>query len=160
MLHITGFLNLCSSRNLPSGRNNNGRNGQLEGYSARQCVFENLQRCANSRWLTHGSDHTTNYDITSRCGQTILCYFLAAIPSLNIHVYLTYFKHGFSCKVNKCSDAGTWDIGLLPTHKTSLSKMATLRRTHQAMASLGSDAPVPRGSVEEGLTQQPEPLWS
>ncbi len=27
-------------------------------------------------------------------------------------------KFGFSCKANKCSDAGTGDLSLLPTHET------------------------------------------
>ncbi len=27
-------------------------------------------------------------------------------------------KLGFSCKVNECSDAGTGDLGVLPTHET------------------------------------------
>ncbi len=47
MLHIPGFPKFYSSRNLTSGRNNDERNGQLEGYSSRQCAFEDLQRCAN-----------------------------------------------------------------------------------------------------------------
>ncbi len=79
MLHIGEFLKFCSSH-LTSGRNNGEINGPLEGYSARQCVFEDLQRCANSRWLTNGSDHNRNNNNVL----TILCYFLAAIPSLKV----------------------------------------------------------------------------
>ncbi len=60
MMHIPGFLKFCFSRNLTVGRNDGERNGQLEGYSTRQCVFEDLQRCANSKWLTNGSDHNRN----------------------------------------------------------------------------------------------------
>ncbi len=30
---------------------------------------------------------------------------------------------GLSCKANKCSDAGTGDLGVLPTHETSLMKV-------------------------------------
>ncbi len=56
MQHISGFLKSCSSLNLTSGRHNGERNGQLAGYSVRQCVFEDPRRCANSRWLTDGSD--------------------------------------------------------------------------------------------------------
>ncbi len=32
-------------------------------------------------------------------------------------------KLGVSCKVNKCSDAGAVDLGVLPNHETSLMKM-------------------------------------
>ncbi len=51
MIHILGF---CSSRNVTSMWKNSERNGQLEGYSARQCTFEYLKRCAKSRWLMDG----------------------------------------------------------------------------------------------------------
>ncbi len=47
MLHIPGYPKFYSSRNLTSGKNNGERNGQLEGYSSRQCACEDLQRCAN-----------------------------------------------------------------------------------------------------------------
>ncbi len=40
VLHTRGFLKCCSSRNLTRGRHNTGRNGQLEGHSAKQCVFK------------------------------------------------------------------------------------------------------------------------
>ncbi len=98
MLHIPGLLNLCSSRNLTSGRNNGERNGQPEGYSARQCDFEDLQRCANSRWLTEGSDHNTNYNFSMwLCNVlTIFCYFLAAIPLLKVSEQVYGIKHMFT----------------------------------------------------------------
>ncbi len=64
MVYIPGFLKFSSSRNLTSGRNNCERNEQLEGYSARQCDFEDLQWCADSRWLTNGSDHNRNYNFS------------------------------------------------------------------------------------------------
>ncbi len=49
-----------SSQNHTLGINNGKRSGQLGGYSSRQCSFEDHQRCANSRWLTDGSDHNRN----------------------------------------------------------------------------------------------------
>ncbi len=33
-------------------------------------------------------------------------------------------KLGVSCKANKFSDAGTGDLGVLPTHETPLMKMS------------------------------------
>ncbi len=58
------------------------KNGHLERNSARQCDFEDLQRCANSRWLTDGSDHNRNYDLSMWLDNdlSILCYFLATFP--------------------------------------------------------------------------------
>ncbi len=84
MLHIPGFLKFISSQNLSSGRSNGERNRQLEGCSARQYNFEDLQRCANSSWLTDGSDHNRNYNFSMwpHSDLSILCYFLAAVPSL------------------------------------------------------------------------------
>ncbi len=54
--------------------------------NGRQCDFENLQRCANSRWLTDGSDHNRNYNFSMWPDNdlSVLCYFLAAIPSLKV----------------------------------------------------------------------------
>ncbi len=42
--------------------------------------FEDLQRCAKSRWLTDGSDHNRNNNFLMWPDNvmTILCYFLAA----------------------------------------------------------------------------------
>ncbi len=76
MLHVQGFLKFLNGEG----------NGKLEGYSAGQCDFEDLQRCANSRWLTDGSDHSSNYNFSvwSDDDLSILCYFLAAIPSLKV----------------------------------------------------------------------------
>ncbi len=31
---------------------------------------------------------------------------------------------GLSCKANKCNDAGTGDLGVLPTHETPLMEMS------------------------------------
>ncbi len=86
MLHIPGFLKFC-------GRNNGERNRQLEGYSARHCAFE--ERCANSRWLSNGSDHniTYNYFMWPDSILTILCYFLAAIPLLKVSFNVYVMKH-------------------------------------------------------------------
>ncbi len=85
MLHIPGLLKFCSSRNLTSGRNGEG-NGQLEGNFARQCDFEDAQRCANPSWLTDGSDHNRNYNFLMWPDSDLcmLCYFLAAISSLKV----------------------------------------------------------------------------
>ncbi len=60
MLHIPGFLKFYSSRHLTSEKNNGKRNSELEGFSARQCTFDDFQRYANSRWLTEGTDHNRN----------------------------------------------------------------------------------------------------
>ncbi len=86
MLHIPGFLKLCYSRNLTSGRNNCERNVQLEGNSTTQRVFQELQRWANLRWLTKRSDHNRNYNFWMWPDnvRSIFCYFLAVIPSLNV----------------------------------------------------------------------------
>ncbi len=64
MLHIPGFLAFFSSQNSTSGRNNGERNGLLEGYSSRQCAFDDPQRCANLRWLTDGCEHNRKYGLT------------------------------------------------------------------------------------------------
>ncbi len=60
-----------SSRDLTSGRSNGERNGRLEGYTARQCNFEDPQRRGNSKWLTNGP--ITTETITSRCCLTTIC---------------------------------------------------------------------------------------
>ncbi len=65
-------LKSCSPRNLTSGRNNGKINGPLEGYSARQCVLEDLQRCANWRWLTNGSDHNRNNNFSTWSDNVLL----------------------------------------------------------------------------------------
>ncbi len=97
MLHIPGFPKFCSSRNLTSGRNSGERKGQLEGYSSRQCAFDDLQRCANSRWLT-GHDHNRNYNFSMWPDNvpTILCYFLAAFPSLKVSLHAYGINHMFT----------------------------------------------------------------
>ncbi len=69
MLHIPGFLKLCSSRNPSSGRANGERNGQLEGRSARQCAFEDLQRCANSR--LNVAWQCSHYSLLFPCGNRL-----------------------------------------------------------------------------------------
>ncbi len=74
------YCTYCVSEVLLFTKSSNGeRNGQLEGYSARQCAFEDLQRCANSRRLTDGSDQSRNNDFLMWPDNvpTILCYFLA-----------------------------------------------------------------------------------
>ncbi len=43
----SGVSEVLFFTNLTSGRNNGERNGLLEGYSARQCAFEDLQPCTN-----------------------------------------------------------------------------------------------------------------
>ncbi len=48
ILHVPGFC---------FWRNNSGRNGQQEGFPARQCFIWWSARRANSRRLTDGSDH-------------------------------------------------------------------------------------------------------
>ncbi len=82
MLHIPGFPKFCFSRNLTVGRKDGERNGQLESCSARECAFEDLQRCANSKWLTDGFDHNRNNNSSMWSDNVlaVLCYILAAIP--------------------------------------------------------------------------------
>ncbi len=48
--------------------------------------FEDLQRCANSRWLTGGSNHNSNNNTSVGPDNvlTVLCYLLAAIPKLKV----------------------------------------------------------------------------
>ncbi len=48
--------------------------------------FDDLQRCANSRWLSDGSDHNSNKDSSMGPDNvlTALCYFLAALPKLKV----------------------------------------------------------------------------
>ncbi len=65
MLHISGFLKYCPSRNLTSGRNNGERNWQLKGYSSRQFAFEDHQRFTNSRWLTDGCENNRNCNFST-----------------------------------------------------------------------------------------------
>ncbi len=74
---------------------NGERNGRPEGYSARQCAFEDLQRCADSRWLTDGLDHNTAYNFSMWPDNvlTILYYLLAAIPSLKNSLHAYEIKH-------------------------------------------------------------------
>ncbi len=81
---IRGFWS--SSWNSISSRNNGGRNGQREGFFVRQCVFEDLQRCANSRWMTGGSDHNRNNKSSMWPDNilTILCYYLAALHTMKV----------------------------------------------------------------------------
>ncbi len=81
MLHIPGFLKFCSPRNLTSRGNR-----QREGFSAMQRVFENLQRCANSSWQTDGPDHNRNNNSSMWPDNvlTVLCYSLAALPTLKV----------------------------------------------------------------------------
>ncbi len=45
-------------------------------------------------------------------------------------------KLGLGCEANKCSDAGTGDLGVLPTHETSSMQMSIIRTTHLATAIL------------------------
>ncbi len=55
-------------------------------HSVRQYIFEDLQRCANSRWLTDGSDHNSNNNSSMWPDNmlAVLSYFFAAIPTLNV----------------------------------------------------------------------------
>ncbi len=59
---------------------------KTEGYSARQGAFEDLQRCANSRWLTDGFDHNRIYNFSMWPDNvlTILCCFLASVSSRKV----------------------------------------------------------------------------
>ncbi len=83
-----------SSRNLTCVRNNSERNGQLEGYSERKCVSEDLQRCANSRCPTNGSDHNRNNNF-SMWADIVLCYFLVAIPAMKVSLYFYGINYAF-----------------------------------------------------------------
>ncbi len=49
-------------------------------------LFEDSQRCAESRWLTDGTNNHRNYNLSMWPDNilTILCYFFAAIPSLKV----------------------------------------------------------------------------
>ncbi len=97
MLHTPGFLTFCSPRNFPSGRSNVEWNGQPEGYCARQCVFEDLQRCANSRCLIDGSNHNRDNNLMWPDNVlTIICCFLAAILWLKVSWYVYGIKHVFT----------------------------------------------------------------
>ncbi len=51
-----------------------------------QRPFEDIQRCADSRWLTDGPDNNRNYNLSMWPDNvpTILCYFFAAIPLLKV----------------------------------------------------------------------------
>ncbi len=68
-----------------SGRINSRRNGQLEGYSAEQCVVEDLQRGTTSRWLTAEFYQNMNNKSSILPGdiQTVFCYFLEVILTLS-----------------------------------------------------------------------------
>ncbi len=57
-----------------------------EGFSARQCVCDELQRCADSRWLIDGSDHYRNNNSSMWPDNvlTVLGYSLAALPTLEV----------------------------------------------------------------------------
>ncbi len=54
--------------------------------------FEDLQLCANSRWLADGSDHDRNNDFLMWPNNvlTILGYVLAEIPSLKVVYGITH----------------------------------------------------------------------
>ncbi len=71
MLHIPGFLKLCSSRNLTNGRNNGERNDNWKA-SPRDNV---LLKTANSTPIQDGwpADPITTEIITSQCGLTMPC---------------------------------------------------------------------------------------
>ncbi len=60
--------------------------------------FEDLQRCGNSRRLTDGSVHNRNNNFPMWPDKilTILCYFLAAIHSVKVTLYVHKIKHLFT----------------------------------------------------------------
>ncbi len=110
MLHILGILEFYSSRNVTCGRNNSGRNEQMKGFlEARHCVFEDLQRCANWRRLTDGSDHSRNINPSMWPNNvlTVLCYFLSAFLRWARVNYISevetfiYFLVAISCRLKQ-----------------------------------------------------------
>ncbi len=100
-MHITGLLKFCSSRNLTSGRNKGERTGHLEGYSSRQCAFEDLQRCATSRWLTDGCEQKLklldvawqcpDYSLLFPCSSSFAESFVTCLRNkAHVYFYFTY----------------------------------------------------------------------
>ncbi len=65
-----------------------------EVYCARQCVSEDLQRCANSRCPTNGFDNNRNNNF-SMWLDNVLRDFLAAIPAMKVSLYFYGIKHAF-----------------------------------------------------------------